>query len=281
MPRRAEGNHPKIDALDCAPGPHDLFGFLKLIAKHPESDMGYFTGRKRSNGAGYVSYLDGRHIPWRTVPSEKPTVMAAIKNQVVLDRIRKETGAKRGNQRRYITTEQCFSYIDDQDWELVSQTAPKYEALQVFSSPIEDEAMKGGAYIILDEQESRKPLYIGRTDGYLQVRIIEHFPLFRGRKKHTDESKDFDAFCFRNHPRWKSWKILMLPAKYLHPFVRKSFFWDSEDYESRWPSVEEHYHRFSNNSRHYIRRAEAYLTTMLDPVFPDRKLAYGIKGLSS
>ena len=284
--RRGEGNKPKADAPKLAPDPNNVFErmFVRLSASHPDSDLEYFAGgRPKSNGSGNCVGMFEKHgVPYRWVDSSdgEKAVIAAIRHKLIDKHgwalVQREASGHRGVRPRHITTMRYLSYVDLQDWQRAKECARKFEALQVFLQPHKgkDKAMDdGGLYIIWDEQEE-KCWYVGQTRGNIPDRVVKHF-----QRPGQEISLEFDNFCVEKHPHWSSWKVYLLPSQYCDPFVRKSLFWDREDYEKHWPHTEENYQQWiSRHEGWNLDQAETALITMLKPQFNVKKNIHYKKG---
>jgi len=259
---------PYKGALPITPPTGDILGriFVALQREnHPDSDLNYFRNH----------LLPKYHVPFE---DHGDYLVAAI-NDPILDNnravglLRVEATGPRGPKpiRRHVSIRQDVRFTEPEDRKAFRELI--YE--QMMMTTVEELRYhprtvypRGGLYIIWDEYE-KECLYIGITGGDPAGRADQHF--------HRDNNSEvaFDAHCRQDLRQTMPWKVYLIDPAWCDYIVRKSLFWNQEEYNTHMQRIEdEYFYKITNDCSWFLRRAEWAFIALFKPCFNTLGNAY-------
>lgn len=225
-------------------------GFYILAKVDEHSDLEYFRKYLSKHNVKYEDKGDKLIV----------AIYNCYENKEASARLRKEGTGRQGNRFRNISVLRYLPLLEAEDKAIIIGQATKTTVNELRWIPREIYA-DGGCYVIFDEQE-KECLYVGQTKGDPAARADEHF------LRKNEGKTPFDKYCKEQFPDARSWLVYLVQVHQCDFLIRKSFFWNIEEYNMYQHLIEEKYKSYINNRPGWLLNiAELALISLFEPKY--------------
>jgi hypothetical protein len=247
---------PHKNARPIAPSKGDILG-RRFIAIKREDQLNSNLDNLRND------FLEKYAVPYRDIDDLLVVSISALK--YAGDRVRCETCRiyPKGSVRWYIP------YTTLEDGDMLREQARAQKMVTTgrevrYSLKRRSDYPAGGLYVIWEEAE-RECFYVGMADGDPATRADQHF--VRDNKRAFSL---FDKYCQEHLIESASWNMYLIEPKWCDSIVRKSLFWDQEEYDAHMPRLENTYsNMITSTPRLFMKHAELAMIKNFSPRYND------------